>query len=996
MANYTDKQQPRSVAAIDAELTKIQTAIASHLDRNPEVGQDNQMNAELDMNSNKIINLAPGTANSDAATVQQLNDATASVAISSIDNIDSFLGSTASTALDLEAACDATETLLFGGQSITIDADVTIDGSAVCSTWDLQGATITLTGNAQITIEKDNFKIINGVINGGLQETFLSSPLSVTGNTLTVNDSTGFEVGGHVSCSWTNASLPNTGTLNVITGVTPTTITLTNNATAPIPQNARIFNARFDKTTIKFTGSGLYTVANMVFEDCANAYFVDVTDTTEQARIYFVNCKFNSIALDCFKFQCDTAVFENVHCASPRDIGKQNIVWATNSKRGTLNVRNSTFFNGTRDAFLFGFATGSTMHIPDCYFENSTFDGSPSTNNYTPNREYNYQPTYNFLAFFMPVQVGSASTLNIAQTVEVGKLTAVNCEFKQSQRAIWGTTYDGSTYLNGSTTFNQDKVLFQNCLLDGTPVDIRTVGADTNIESVLIQNSEIRFSGGINTFFLQGVRDYTLDNCVVKDNYPDAGGLSQTIAAAPNDFITGDVFRNQILTNTSTGKNYICVAGASTDYTARVSDSVKLSDTNEFLEIEAEVSNGVWKSTIIENRLDFEGNDIFFEKARFNKVGSSVTNKPQINNFQQGKLSGSIVLLGQDVTDPTSLELTDWFTININPDNKSDNDLPRITIYVDNSNCIIEYGGNETTDVGGEGDYHYRFLGLRSDPSVADTSPLNYRGAFMHNPPERSIVQYSRDRSLKQIVSSKSVAINSGTVSTNTLTTTAIPSGDIPYVGDWISLNESGSNLTYFHEIRAVSGSSGAYTLTVRPALEFTADSADNSQLIKHDWLYGAPQERIEVVRSSGFQALTGGIWNTLTGTTERLNESEYGSTIPASGTVTLPRGKYIFEASAGFQQASGNTSPELKTTIRLLSSGSKFTAQRSATCSDRIEDLTTSTNSSLNTWNHVSGTFELDDEDTVQVQVFPNIAADVLTADANNDTFNLRITKVG
>lgn len=1003
MANYS-KGTPRTIGQFDSEFENIETAINSHFDRNPAVGQANQMETNIDMNSYKINNLAAGTASTDAVNKSQLDDAVASVEVSSIAHIDEYVGTTASTALDLEAASDAVEMVVFGGTDITIEDDVTIDSAAVARVWDLQGATITLSDNADITIQKDDFVIINGTIDGGLKETFITSATATTPQTFSVDNPSAFEVGDHVSSSWSNGYLPNSpsnssltgGKLNTITGIAGSVYTMdesvdvtsaNNGATSNIlAENTRLFNARFDKNNIRFEGAGTYVLKNMTFQNCANAYYVEVVDSTETARVWIENCKFNSIALDAFKFQADTVVFDNCYCASPRDIGKQNIVWTNNTKRGRLAIRNSEFYNGTRDAFLFSLPSGTTTYVPDTYLENSTFDGNASVNNYTPNQIYNYSNAFHFLAFF-DNDIGAAKT---AQTVDVGKLTAVNCDFKAFSRAIWGSTFDGTSYIVSGITYNQDKVYFQNCLLDGTPVDIRDGGGTTDIESCVIDNCEIRFSGGVNERFMRGIREYYINNSLIKDNYPDTGGVVEATTTTSQD-----IYRGQIVELSTNGKHYLCVEGESDQYTVNSGDVNPYVDTSKFLEVTSDVNNGVFQNTIIEDRLTFDGNDIFWDKARFNKVASGITNKPTIQNFIQGKLYGSAVLLGADATDATEIDIEDWMAFNIDPDNKSENDLPLITFYVDNTSAIINYGGDETNDVGGDGDYHFELAALRSDPSVGDTSPLWQRGAFLYNPPAGSIVKFARDRSLKQIASSGAVTINSGTSGTDTITTQTSVTGT-PYKGDWISLNEDGTEEVYFHEITAVSGSDPNYTLTVRPNLEFTADSSDNCQLIKHDWLYGAPVETVEVVRDSGTEFYTTtGTWTDIDLTTERRNEITYCSTTPASGTITLPRGKYKFEAQASFlHDSAASATASMRTSMRLVSAGSKFTSFRSTHDTDRTDSGTTQ--GTLTTHNHLTGVFELDDEDTVNMQVYTSQPCQIATSDSNNYSAILKITKIG
>lgn len=56
MSNYTPTGNLRTTSQFEAEFTKISEAIEDKLDRNPDVGQANQMNTTLDMNSNRGIN----------------------------------------------------------------------------------------------------------------------------------------------------------------------------------------------------------------------------------------------------------------------------------------------------------------------------------------------------------------------------------------------------------------------------------------------------------------------------------------------------------------------------------------------------------------------------------------------------------------------------------------------------------------------------------------------------------------------------------------------------------------------------------------------------------------------------------------------------------------------------------------------------------------------------------------------------------------------------
>jgi hypothetical protein len=67
MSNYTRNTLTGNLAPVNAELEKVQTAIADKLDRNPSTGQANQLENTLDANSNRIINLpAPSHPNDPA------------------------------------------------------------------------------------------------------------------------------------------------------------------------------------------------------------------------------------------------------------------------------------------------------------------------------------------------------------------------------------------------------------------------------------------------------------------------------------------------------------------------------------------------------------------------------------------------------------------------------------------------------------------------------------------------------------------------------------------------------------------------------------------------------------------------------------------------------------------------------------------------------------------------------------------------------------------
>lgn len=1069
--------------------------------------------------------------------------------LESIAHVNDFLPGAPSVAAAIEAACTNAETVIFGGSVLVFDSDVTITAAMACTRIDLQGATLKAIENAQLIVQQNNFVIEGGTYDGGLKLAVVSTPSAGWPSVLTVSDPSDFSVGDHITSSWTNRHLPNFGTLNTVANISGNDITLTkriaptpdftetsntttrayaegdiieqtttsifyiaNTATVAgdllsdtvkfrfskatisasqfpsiMPQNARLFNARFDKSVIRFTGNGLYTVRNMVFQNCANAYYVDVEDPTETARLTIKDCKCNSIALDCFKFQCGTVVFDNVHCASPSDIGKQGIVWANNSKPGNLSIINGCYLrNGTRDTPFFVFPTGNTCYWPNTYIENSTVSGEPAFTDFIPNQIYNYSPALSMLSFLAP-NIGAGQ---IAENVVLGDFAAVNSNFPGYQRALLGTTF--SNFVTPGVTFKQGKINFLNCKIDGTPVDVRPgTGGTIDVGSVVIDNCEVGFAGGFVVTFMGGIREYNIRNSKLTDNFPETGGIVQTGRTT-----TQAIYANQFVHNTVTKKNYVCIAGGASGHTAAIGSS--LGDTSKFLEIVCDVVNGVFENTIIEDRLDFDGNDIFWDKVKFNRIepiapdfteasktttrnyspGDTVineitkdiyycnvasfapddltgsnfvltnSNKPTIQNFQQGKLFGSAVLLGADATSTTEIDIKDWVFFNINPDNVSESDLPIIDFYVDNTGALIEYGGNEdnVSQIGLSGDYRFKYKGLRSDPSKGFTGPLNYRGAFMYNPPINSEVTFARDNTAKRIVSSGDVTIGTGPNGFSTITTTA--TSGTPNKGDWLSLNVDGTNIVKFHEITDVSGAAGAYNLTIRPNLTSAYNTSDatetsdtttagyfvgniiqqttsgvyylcilqsvagvlltntayftafassdftNSKLIKSDWIYGAPQETIEVVRDSGVQllALT---WDTIEFVTERQNNITYASSDLSSGLITIPRGKYHFYASVAFKQASGNTNATMRTSIRLVAVNGGFVTFKSGSCTDRTDDTLASSNT-LTTSNTLEGVFEISDEETVRLDCYTTTSSDIAASDADNFSAVLQITRIG
>lgn len=980
MANYT-VNQPYTVPQIKAELDKISTAIASHLDRNPEVGQANQMQAEIDMNGNKITNLAQGTAGSDAVNKDQLDTEIATVSISSIAHIDEYInppdgsGPIADDVALLNAS-NAVETVVFGGTSLTLENDVTIPSTAVCTNWDLQGSTFNLINNSQITIQKDNFILENGIVDGNLITATVTVESSSTPTTLTVDNPSAWSVNDQIASSWSNGYLPNSASritapntdFNRVIGISGSaltldyavTSTLSNGGTNTIPAGARVFNARFDKETIVFQGSGNYLIRGMEFVDCPNAYFIEVRDTTESARAIIQNCRFSGMPLDNFKFQADTITFYECFVDTPLDIAKQTIVWANTTKEGKLGIHNTVMNNSSRDSFLYVFADGNSVgYAPEIHCTNSTFDGTP-TLTFTPNQVYSDARPLHWV-----------SSDSSATSWEHGRFQADNCNFIKHERSILGTTFVDLD------NFTQKEVMFNNCFVEGTPVVVQ--GNNSSVSPVEINNCEVRHSGQISFVFMEGCPQWVMNGGLLRDSFPESGTFTESSNTTTQAYFSGDYIER-----TDTGRRYYCYDVDGTT----IGDL--LSDDTKFLEVSIFIRDGVLQDTLIQDRIFFDGVDLYLDRIRFSYDTASLERKPVIQNFRQGKLYSSFVLTGYDNTSATAPNTDDFFLINIDPDNKSELDLPAIRIHIESSDAIFEYGGNESSTE----EYHTIYKALRSDPSFGDTSPYDHIGAFLYKPYERSIVEFTRDRTLKQITQVEDVTLTAGTSGASTITFSAISGGATANKGDWLSLNVSGENRVRFHEITNVSGS----TLTITPTLDFDYTSSDNSCLLKHDWLYGSPQGNVEIVITTSDSFTTTGAWTTISNyDSENYNTITYCTTNLSSGSITLPRGKYEVEGSASWKhQTSATATTSMQTAIRIRSANSSFTTIRSTMCRDISDDSGTPTQGRLTTQNFVTGNFELTDEDTITLEYYTDVPIENTNISDNFRGTSFRITKVG
>jgi hypothetical protein len=67
MAKYV-RGTARSTASMNDELEKIQNSLADKLDRDPSSGEPNQMETNIDMNSNRVINVPTPTSPTEVAS----------------------------------------------------------------------------------------------------------------------------------------------------------------------------------------------------------------------------------------------------------------------------------------------------------------------------------------------------------------------------------------------------------------------------------------------------------------------------------------------------------------------------------------------------------------------------------------------------------------------------------------------------------------------------------------------------------------------------------------------------------------------------------------------------------------------------------------------------------------------------------------------------------------------------------------------------------------
>lgn len=189
------------VAAINSNNTAIENAMQNTLSRDG--SSPNQMEADLDMNSNQILNLPDATTDQEPATYGQLNDA--------IDALE------AGAVLAADYVLIAADPLLTEGRVLTSGTNVEVTDNGAGSTvivdlpddLDFTGKTITggtFTGGTS-SFEDDTFEVIDNLDNTKKVALQVSGVTTGTTRTLTIPDANTTIVGTDATQTLTNKTL---------------------------------------------------------------------------------------------------------------------------------------------------------------------------------------------------------------------------------------------------------------------------------------------------------------------------------------------------------------------------------------------------------------------------------------------------------------------------------------------------------------------------------------------------------------------------------------------------------------------------------------------------------------------------------------------------------------------------------------------------------------------------------------------------------------------
>ena len=813
-----------------------------------------------------------------------------SVDVESIAHINEYINppdgsGPVSDSVALTNACNAAEIILFGGTTMDIDADWSFPAGGIARRWMFQGNTWNLTNNAQITIDVDDFAIIGdgATVDGNWKIAQVNGETIDEPTTITVQSGHNFEAGDQIASSWSNTYLPNstsrTGTLgefNTVASKTDTTITLTHQVLSTltvggvgesIPGNAWLFNARFDKHGIGFTGAGRFHIEGVTFQNMPNAYAINVNDTTEAATASIIDCEINGIALDSMFFRGNALYMRNLKVRDLRDIAKQVLVWANETKPGYLYAENCDWAHSNQDGFLYAYTPETSKNFfPEMVWQNCVFDGI-NDDDFVPRQTYQ-QPCLNW------------ASRNSTHHLIGGKATFVNCNFFNIVRHVLGTTY------SGVDAITQDKMIFQNCNMDCEGAYFEIEGDDLNangrsicepliyencnlkatnfrlntgLGEVYFSNTVIQQMGQTNIdYFYRGDEQEETSTTTTRDYYEGefilntaSGLIYECTAGSGNSYeapsgtlltntsyftekarvyyvessatTTQDIERLAIVKVTTSNTYYQCIAGGSNNFEAPAGSL--LTDDSLFARITTKIRSGHFENTRLIGDFEFERlSDVIFDNLRLPKrTGERV---PVLRGLYQSAFDNKIIFEGVDASDATAIDPDDFFL-----NGTGFSDAPPIEVKIDGTDGILVYGGDTTS----AREHHYRLINRQFDPTISGTAPTPVRGAFLVDPLETSLVEARavRDQHHK-ITTTKSLDINASASSGATsVVVTNIDGGETFAVGDWISFNNDGDTDVYFKEVTAVTGSD-PYTLTIDSGLDEAITTSTNSFLIKH------------------------------------------------------------------------------------------------------------------------------------------------------------------
>ena len=739
--------------------------------------EPNYMETILDMNSNRIINLGIPIDANDAVRLYDLQIASVPIPLQNIVHIDDYIQKGFSPTVALETACNQGVIVVFTGSTITLDSDFIYPATGICREWLLGDGRINLVDNAQIRLGnvQNDFRITGtgAIIDGGLKRAKLTSDFVADGTnqTFQVEAGHGFVAGETVASSWNNNYLTNSTSrlggsfpltaLPEVLSTTDTTVVVkftgavneTIPAGNPVPlQGAELFNARFDKVTLSFTGSGSFYIEGVTFQNCPNAYALNLYDSANETLNAFVtDVTIDSIALDAMKFRGDKLFTKNLVMNDIVDIGKQCLVWANETKTGSWNSSQDTFTPNNNDALLYiNPDNGTTGYCPDLHLESMYVDG-------INNRDFTLNTIFAIdLAYFLSMRAATISTL-VAGTVYME-----DCEFKRIDRNIIGSTFapvDNVSY---------GDMQFANCKTDAEWF--------YEVSSNITQAPKVTVTGGycrVNQYSnVVGANYVSYRNTLITENFPINAEdfYVESTATTTRSYKRGDY-----VTRTDSGSKYECVS------TSAVAGDL-LTDT-KFLQPSTRLARGVYgDNTVLFGDLDLRNAEIVLENVVLPKREGLT--KPRF--FTDYISPIKLILQGYDNTSPTEPDLLDWIT-------ETTGDTPPFDFMFESTTLEGTFGGREVSTQ----QIHLKLINARIDSDIGKTAPYSTVGAFSYKPPIGTVVTGTKDRQVSEVLGTATFTVTSaGTTGDTTITGT---SANQIAEGSWIGVNVAGeSNVNYY------------------------------------------------------------------------------------------------------------------------------------------------------------------------------------------------------